>query len=226
MFYEKLVVSTNDSKIDLYKTDILQRSMSGHISLENYVYFLSQAFHHVKHTVPLMMKMGSTLSYSNERFLESAKDYINEEFGHEKWILGDIENCGYDAKIIENEKENFQTELMISYAYDIINRKNPLSFFGMVYVLEGTSVDLADKAADSIKSSLGLNNSCFSYLYSHGSIDQKHVKEFQVLMNTVINKDDQDAIICSANKFFKLYKALFLSIDEPHIDVNTWRLDS
>ena len=32
------------------------------------------------------------------------------------------------------------TELMVAYAYDTIARGNPVGFFGMVHVLEGTSV--------------------------------------------------------------------------------------
>ena len=35
---------------------------------------------------------------------------------------------------------NVATELMVAYAYDTIQRINPMAFFGMVYVLEGTSI--------------------------------------------------------------------------------------
>ena len=34
-------------------------------------------------------------------------------------------------------------EVMVAYAYDTIARRNPLGFFGMVHVLEGTSSALA-----------------------------------------------------------------------------------
>ena len=37
---------------------------------------------------------------------------------------------------------------MVAYAYDTVQRRNPVGFFGMVYVLEGTSVALALSAAD------------------------------------------------------------------------------
>ncbi len=45
---------------------------------------------------------------------------------------------------------------MVAYAYDTIARRNPLGFFGMVHVLEGTSVSLALLAADQIQKPLGL----------------------------------------------------------------------
>jgi hypothetical protein len=43
---------------------------------------------------------------------------------------------------------------MVAYAYDTIARGNPLGFFGMVHVLEGTSVALALLAADAIQKPL------------------------------------------------------------------------
>ena len=60
---------------------------------------------------------------------------------------------------------------MVSYAYDTIQRGNPVGFFGMVLVLEGTSVALATRAANSIQTSLDLPRNAFSYLLSHGDLD-------------------------------------------------------
>jgi hypothetical protein len=64
---------------------------------------------------------------------------------------------------------------MVAYAYDTIERRNPLGFFGMVFVLEGTSVALALNAADRIQHTLQLPTTAFSYLRSHGELDQEHV---------------------------------------------------
>ncbi len=36
---------------------------------------------------------------------------------------------------------------MVAYVYDYIARRNPVGFFGMVHVLEGTSTALATTAA-------------------------------------------------------------------------------
>jgi hypothetical protein len=38
-------------------------------------------------------------------------------------------------------------ELMVAYLYDLIARGNPVGLFGMVNVLEGTSIALATQAA-------------------------------------------------------------------------------
>ena len=103
---------------------------------------------------------------------------------------------------------------MVSYAYDMIARINPMGFFGMVHVLEGTSIATADKAADGIQQALGLPNQAFSYLRSHGALDQAHVVFFQSLMNQIEDKNEQSLIIHSATVFYRLYGNIFRQLTE------------
>ena len=99
---------------------------------------------------------GSSYSYkamkaalpAHHRWLEPALDeYIEEEAGHDEWILNDIAACGGDAEAVRHGRPSPATEIMVAYAYDTVQRGNPLGFFGMVHVLEGTSVSLALLAA-------------------------------------------------------------------------------
>ena len=87
--------------------------------------------------------------------MEPALDeYIEEEAGHDEWILADIAACGGDAEAVRRGSPSPATELMVAYAYDTIERGNPIGFLGMVHVLEGTSVALALLAADRIQDNL------------------------------------------------------------------------
>ncbi len=106
------------------------------------------------------------------------------------------------------------TELMISYAYDTIQRVNPVGFFGMVLVLEGTSVTTADLAAGAIKKALDLPERAFTYLRSHGALDQDHIQFFENLMNKISDVQDQDQIIHSASVFYRLYADIFRSLTQ------------
>jgi hypothetical protein len=101
---------------------------------------------------------------------------------------------------------------MVAYAYDVAQRVNPLGFFGMVHVLEGTSITSADRAAESIQIALSLPNQAFSYLRSHGALDQDHVKFFESLMNRISDPDEQALIIRSARIFYYLYGNIFRSL--------------
>jgi pyrroloquinoline quinone (PQQ) biosynthesis protein C len=198
----------------LLAAPIIGKALAGKITLGEYVDFLSQAYYHVKHTVPLLMATGARLPDSYEWLREAVAEYIKEETGHQEWILNDIAACGFDAEKVRHGQPSLATELMVSYAWDTVQRVNPLGFFGMVHVLEGTSISLADQAADTIRQSLGLPKKAFSYLYSHGALDQEHVKFFESLMNRISDVRDQAQIIHSARVFYTLYGNIFRSLGE------------
>ena len=213
-FYKQLVEQTNLQRKALVDIEFIQRGVAGNVALDEYIAFLSQAYHHVKHTVPLLMACGGKLS-ERQKWLQSAiGEYIEEEMGHEEWILNDIKHCGADAEQVRAGKPSLATELMVSYAYDMIHRVNPIGFFGMVYVLEGTSVALASTAANAIQQQLQLPKKAFSYLTSHGALDVSHVDFFEKLMNQVEDSNDQAQIIHCAKVFFNLYGDIFRSLDQ------------
>lgn len=212
-FYQLLTQATEPDREYLLSSPLIVRALEGTITLVEYKAFLNQAFHHVKHTVPLLMAVGSRLSMEQEWLREAVAEYIEEEIGHQEWILNDIKACGGDKEQARLSKPNLATELMVAYAYDTICRGNPLSFFGMVLVLEGTSVSIASKAADIIQTSLGLPDQAFVYLRSHGSLDEEHMKFYEQLMNRITETHNQASITHAAKVFYKLYGDIFRGID-------------
>jgi hypothetical protein len=104
---------------------------------------------------------------------------------------------------------------MVAYAYDTIARGNPVGFFGMVLVLEGTSVALALHAADRIQQALRLPDGAFSYLRSHGELDREHTAHFAQLMDLLDDPADQQAVIHAARMFYRLYGEVFRSLPLP-----------
>jgi thiaminase len=211
-FYDALLAATEPARAAFMETAQLQRGVRGTISRETYVAFLTQAYHHVKHTVPLLMGCGSRLDESLEWLRTGLGEYIEEEMGHQEWILNDIQACGADAEAVRRGVPNAATELMVAYAYDTVQRNNPVGFFGMVLVLEGTSVQLATHAAGAIQSALGLPDQAFSYLRSHGSLDEKHIQSYRALMNRLSRPTDQQAVIHCAQLFYQLYGDVFRSL--------------
>jgi len=211
-FMERLNSESQDDREYLLSSPIISRCMSGDITLNDYVAFLTQAYHHVKHTVPLLMAVGARLPAEKEWLREAVAEYIEEELGHQEWILNDIATCGFDKEDVRYSKPSAATELMVAYAYDTIQRVNPIGFFGMAHVLEGTSVATADAAANSIRDALGLPERAFTYLRSHGSLDIEHVKFFESLMNKITDPDEQEQIIHSAKMFYQRYANIFRSL--------------
>ncbi|MFW5451780.1 MAG: TenA family transcriptional regulator [Methylophagaceae bacterium] len=211
-FFDRLKDETEQARLGLYTAPIINKALTQDITLDDYVGFLTEAYHHVKHTVPLLMAVGARLPEQKEWLRNAIAKYIEEELGHQEWILNDIAACGIDKEAVRRSQPAPETELMVAYAYDTIQRVNPLGFFGMVHVLEGTSIATADAAAQGVQKALGLPNEAFSYLRSHGALDIEHVKFFEGLMNQIDDKQEQDLIIHCAKMVYRLYGDLFRSI--------------
>lgn len=214
-FHARLLAETEADRQALTQVPIIQGCLRGEVSLPSYVAFLTQAYHHVRHTVPLLRACKAALPARHAWLDEAMDEYIKEEAGHDEWILDDIAACGVSPQAVRHGLPGHATEVMVAYAYDTIARRNPLGFFGMVHVLEGTSVALALMAADQIQERLGLPDAAFSYLRSHGTLDREHTAHFALLMDRIENEDDQRDIVHAARAFYRLYGDVFRSLPLP-----------
>lgn len=213
-FYQQLLAETAEERSVLMSLPLIVQGAKGKISLDTYRAFLTQAYHHVKHTTPLLMACGGRLSGEYEWLRTAIGEYIEEEMGHQEWVLNDIAATGGDKEAVRHSlyadtAACHATEVMVAYAYDMIHRVNPLGFFGMVLVLEGTSTAVATQAGETLMSSLNLPKKAFSYLLSHGSLDISHVSFYENLMNQVTHPEDQRMIVHAANRFYRLYGDIF-----------------
>lgn len=215
--YEQLIARTESDRRHLQSNPVISRALRGDVSRELYLEFLEQAYHHVRHTVPLLMALGSRLSSRHLWLQKELAHYIEEELGHEEWILGDIAAAGGDAAAVRGGAPSTATDALVAYAYDTVTRRNPVGFFGMVYVLEGTSVALALNAAEGIQRSLGLPNKAFTYLRSHGSLDQQHVGDLASIVDRFDTVEDLPAIVTCARTQFRLYADVFRSLDSQEL---------
>ena len=216
-FHDHLIAETAHEREALLGIPIIREALAGSVGRDDYIAFLSQAYHHVRHTVPLLMACGARLPARLEWLRTAVGEYIEEEMGHHEWILDDLEACGADRARIEGSMPSEATELMVAYAYDTIMRGNPVGFFGMVLVLEGTSVALATRAAETIEQSLGLPRNAFTYLRSHGDLDIEHTGFFERLMNRLDDPGDQAAVVHASRRFYKLYGDVFRGLRDAPI---------
>jgi pyrroloquinoline quinone (PQQ) biosynthesis protein C len=213
-FFDRLIAETEAERAYLAATPQIRDGLEGNISLDSYRMYLAEAFHHVRHTVPLLERVRDGLPPSKAWLKAAASEYIAEETGHDEWILNDIRNAGGDAEAVRSSRPRPATELMVAYAYDFVTRINPVGFFGMVFVLEGTSTQLATRGAQALMRSLRLGPDCFTYLTSHGALDLSHIQFLQNLLDRVDDLRDQQDIIHMAKRMFVLFADVFRAI--PH----------
>ncbi len=213
-FYEHLIAATAAEREQLFAAPAIATCLRREITLPTYLAFLQEAFHHVRHTTPLLMAVGSRLPERLEWLRKPVAEYIAEEIGHEEWILDDIAAAGGDVVAARASQPQRPAEIMVAYAYDLVQRRNPAGFFGMVFVLEGTSVALALQAADLIQQTLGLPDAAFSYLRSHGTLDQEHTRHLAELVNRMTPEDQAEVVHC-ARVFYQLYGDIFRGLPLP-----------
>ncbi len=213
-FYEHLIEATAAEREKLFAAPAIAACLRDEVTLQTYLAFLQEAFHHVRHTTPLLMAVGSRLPERLDWLRKPVAEYIEEEIGHEEWVLGDIAAAGGDAVAARASRPQLAAEVMVAYAYDLAQRRNPAGFFGMVFVLEGTSVALALHAADLIQHALGLPDAAFSYLRSHGTLDQEHTRHLADLVNRMTPEDQAEVLHC-ARVFYHLYGDIFRNLPLP-----------
>ena len=143
-FFEQLQQRTAGARAELFAIPVIRECLAGRVTREQYLAFLAQAYHHVKHTVPLLMACGSRVPEAHG-WLRTAHRRVHRRGGRPR---------GVDPQRHRRERRRSPmrcargapapaTELMVAYVYDYIARRNPVGFFGMVHVLEGTSTALA-----------------------------------------------------------------------------------
>lgn len=220
-FHEELGIATRQDREYLVSAPTIEQALEGRISRELYVAFLVQAYHHVRHTVPLLMAVGSRLPDRLGWLRNDVLHYLEEENGHDEWILNDIAAAGADRDAAARSLPGVATDSMVAYAYDMVWRRNPVGFFGMVHVLEGTSAALALRAADSIAASLQLPLRAFTYLRSHGQLDQQHTQHLAGILDRLDDAGDRASVVQCARAMYWLYGNVFrnlepLALDTPH----------
>jgi pyrroloquinoline quinone (PQQ) biosynthesis protein C len=210
-FYERLMSETAKDREAFLAIPIVQHAIHNGSSRSLYIDFLTEAYHHVKHTFPLLALAASRTS--DERYQDALVEYMEEERGHEKWILNDIGTVGGNPDAVRSGTPGIPCQIMVGYAYYAIERISPYAFLGSVHVLEGISVLLADKLANAMKASLGLESDAgFTYLRTHGSLDIDHVAFFRKLVDGFDDPAAQRIIINNAKIFYRLYGAIFVEL--------------
>jgi len=211
-FYQILQAETEAARQAFFSTPMLLDAAENGVEAGLYINYLTQAYHHVRQTCPLLAAALGRCGSNDAVLRDALIEYIDDEKGHEKWILNDIRAIGGQEAVdraISYEGDQ-AVRVMVGYVYYAIDRISPYAMLGMVHVLEGTSVDIASLAADSIAKRLGIpTTKGFSYLTSHGAVDLEHVQFFERLVNQIDDKCQQEIIIDTARITYQLWGNMF-----------------
>jgi len=210
-FFITLLEMTDAERRSLENIPKLHTMIHHGLSLGEYRAFLHDLYHIVWHFCPIMAAGATRL---DDRFRDVRYDLyrrIQEEQGHETWVLEDIEAVGGSVEQARAEPPSMPIQAMIAFNYHMADRQHPCSVLGMLYMLEVVASVYGGRVSDSIAQALGrsVDAGGFRFLSSHATMDADHVAEMNVLIKTIHDPIAQQSIIQSTRVNFYQFGLMF-----------------
>ena len=198
----------------LYISPQYLRLISGKISEEEYLYFLTQTYHYVINTPKSLLTAAENLAghpnpvyqMSRERFIEHAK----EETGHHLWVLNDVKGLGYEPEIVTNASPCPAVNAYNAYSHFVVTSANPIALFGEAYILEGFSEKIFPITVKNLETHSQIPNikQAMWFIVSHGEADVGHMESLRNVLGKITDENDKKAILLCAEVVAQVYANL------------------
>jgi len=210
-FFITLVEMTDANRRELETIPKVNSMIHHGLSLAEYKAFLHDLYHIVWHFCPVMAAAAARCS---DRFREvrfDLYDRIEEEKGHDTWVLEDIEAIGGDVASARAHPPSAPVQAMIAFNYFGAERVHPCSVLGMLYMLEVVSSVYGGRVSDSIARTLGrkVDAGGFRFLSSHATMDVEHMAKLNKLVKKIDDPDAQESIVNSTRVNFYQFGRMF-----------------
>ena len=210
-FFITLVEMTDASRRELELIPKVHSMINHGLTLAEYRGFLHDLYHIVWHFCPVM---SAAAARCDDRFRDVRYDLyerIEEEKGHDSWVLEDIEALGGDVRAVRETPPSPPAQAMIAFNYYASDRVHPCSVLGMLYMLEVVSSVYGGRVSDSIARALGRNveDGGFKFLSSHATMDLDHMAKLNRLVKTIDDAGAQNAIVNATRVNFHQFGQLF-----------------
>lgn len=193
-FQDRLASAAGRCVTSLVALPWITDTLAGRITMRAYLAFLTETYHHIRHTVPLLRLARARTARSDERLRRAVHQQFVEAWGYDSLLLRDISECGGDAHVARLGRPAPATRRLIEYAYDNIEAHNPLGVFGMIYAVEATRARLAAPVARAITTALSVGPEGLRYLSARAEAGQDNLMVLERLMDHVVDPSDQAAI--------------------------------
>jgi pyrroloquinoline quinone (PQQ) biosynthesis protein C len=209
-FFIALLEATDASRRELEMVPRVERMLHHGLSRLEYLDFLRDLYHIVWHFCPIMAAAASRCGDEFSQVRRHLYRNIEEEQGHERFVLEDIGAVGGDPESTKSILPSLPAQALIAYNYHASERIHPCAVIGMLYALEIISSVYGAQAASAISESLGMTDAQgFGFLNSHASMDQHHMARLNELVKTISDPVAQGVITNTVRLNFWLFGQLF-----------------
>lgn len=210
-FFITLVETSDANRRALETAPNVHAMIHNGLTLAEYRAFLRDLYHIVWHFCPVMAAAAARCDDRFRGIRYELYERIEEEKGHEDWVLEDVEAIGGDVRGTRELAPSAPVQAMIAFNYFSAERVHPCSVLGMLYVLEVVASVYGGRVADSIARSIGrsVDGGGFKFLSSHATMDVDHLAKLNRLLKTIEDPAAQAAIINSTCVNFHQFTQLF-----------------
>jgi pyrroloquinoline quinone (PQQ) biosynthesis protein C len=207
-FFITLVESSDASRRAIESVPKVHAMIHKGLTLPEYRAFLRDLYHIVWNFCPIMAAAAARCDDGLRNIRHELFERIEEEKGHEAWVLEDIAYMGGDVNV---QAPSAPVQAMIGFNYYAAERIHPCSVLGMLYVLEVVASVYGGKVADSIARAIGreTGGGGFRFLSSHATLDADHMAKLNVLLKTIDDPAAQAAIVESTRVNFHQFGQMF-----------------
>jgi pyrroloquinoline quinone (PQQ) biosynthesis protein C len=181
------------------------------LKLEEYRAFLHDLYHIVWHFCPVMAAAAARCGDEFRDVRYELYERIEEEKGHEAWVLEDVEAVGGDVAHVRTNPPSAPVQALIGFNYYGAERVHPCSVLGMLYMLEVVSSVYGGRVSDAIARAIGrdVNAGGFKFLSSHATMDVDHMAKLNKLVKTIADSGAQRAILNTTRINFYQFRQMF-----------------
>ena len=210
-FFISLVETTDASRREVESVPRVHSMIHHGLSLREYRAMLHDLYHIVWHFCPVMSAAASRCDDRHREVRMELYERIQEEKGHEAWVLEDLQSLGGDVDLLRRVPPSPPVQAMIAFNYFGAERGHPCSVLGMLYMLEVVSSVYGGRVAESIARALNreVDQGGFRFLSSHATMDVDHMAKLNRLIRTISDPEAQTAIANSARVNFFQFGSMF-----------------
>ena len=212
-FFIDLVTRTDEPRRAFETNPVVSAAVADGMSIERYRALLLELYHVVWHFNTVCAAAASRVSDTHRQIRYHLYDHMQEESGHEQWVVDDLQAVGLSAGDATGHQPSLATLALLGYNYWAADRRHPCSVLGMMYALEVIASVYGGPFSSAMKESLLLEGERgVSFISSHATMDTEHMAELRKVLNTLTDDDAREAVVESATVNFHHFTQMFETV--------------
>jgi pyrroloquinoline quinone (PQQ) biosynthesis protein C len=212
-FFGELVVRTDEARREFENNPAVLDAVAHGMSVDRYRRFLLELYHIVFHFNPICAAAASRVTDEEGALRDFLYRHMQEESGHEIWVLNDLESIGLTRASLKAELPSVFTSTLCGFNYWSADRRHPCAVLGMMYALEVIASVYGGAFSAALRESLLLTGDLgISFISSHATMDQEHMIELRHVLDTLTGKAAQDSVVESVLVNFHHFTRIFETV--------------